>query len=137
MDMDAPKTGFNELLGIHFCGGEKGQYQLELTVGPQHCHQAGLVHGGVYLSVLDTVMSRAIRTLLADGYYSPTMTLNANFFRPMEIGIIRAEGRVLNQSRRTAFVEGRLFNDAGKLLAFGSGNFSLMGNAVPETSYKL
>ncbi|MFT5711135.1 MAG: hypothetical protein ACI8QT_001838 [Halioglobus sp.] len=40
--------------------------------------QAGFVHGGVYLSLLDTLMSRAIGTLLADGHYSSTMALNDN-----------------------------------------------------------
>lgn len=123
--MDTPKIGFNKLLGIRFCGGEKGQYQLELTVCPEHWHEAGLVHGGVYLSLLDTVMSRAIRTLGGEFSYAPTMTLNTSFFRPIKAGIIRAEGRVVNQSRRTAFVEGSLCDESGKLLAKGSANFFL------------
>jgi acyl-CoA thioesterase len=124
--MEGQKTGFNELLGIHFCGGEKGEYKLELTVGPKHCHQAGLVHGGVYLSLLDTVMSRAIRTLLGGAGYAPTMALNTSFFRPMKVGIISAEGKVVNQSRRTAFVEGSLFDDEGRMLAKGSASFFLL-----------
>lgn len=123
--MGVHKTGFNELLGIHFCGGEKGEYKLELTVVKKHCHQAGFVHGGVYLSLLDTVMSRAIRSLLGGSVYTPTMALSTSFFRPMKVGKISAEGRVVNQSRRTAFVEGSLFDDEGRLLAKGSANFFL------------
>ncbi len=123
--MEKQKTGFNELLGIRFCGGEKGHYQLELTVGPEHCHEAGLVHGGVYLSLLDTVMSRSIRTLFEASCYAPTMSLNTNFFRPIGAGIIYADGSVVNHSRRTAFVEGSLREGSGKLLAQGSANFFL------------
>lgn len=120
---------FNALLGIRFLGGEKGQFQLELTVGPEHLHEAGRVHGGVYLSLLDTVMSRAIRSSLGKTWYGPTITFSTSFFRPIQSGIIRAEGRVVNQSRSTAFVEGSLINPVGKLLARGSGTFYLIEGA--------
>lgn len=126
--MKTSSGGFNELIGMRLCGGEDGRYQLELPVDKVHCHDAAGVHGGVYLSLLDTVMSRALRTVLDESSYAPTLTLNASFFRPVSSGTIRAEGVVVNQSRRTAFVEGRLFDDNGKLLAQASGNFFLIAD---------
>ncbi|WP_019528259.1 PaaI family thioesterase [Dasania marina] len=124
--MEASIEGFNELLGVRFNGGEKGLYQLELTVGPQHHHDAGLVHGGVYLSLLDTVMSRAIRTLTEEAHYAPTVALSCNFFRPISTGLIYAEAKVVNQSRHLAFVEGSLRDELGRLLAGGSATFFLV-----------
>jgi len=115
--------GFNQHLGIQLGSGADGLFELQLTVEEKHCNQAGRIHGGVYMSLLDTVMSRAIRTLLDEGTFAPTMTLNASFFKSMGTGVVRAEGRVVNQSQGTALVEGRLFNAEEQLLAQGSGFF--------------
>tara|TARA_R110002072_G_scaffold50399_15_gene135837 strand:+ start:326 stop:739 length:414 start_codon:yes stop_codon:yes gene_type:complete len=116
-------TGFNELLDIHFCGYGEGVYRLELAVGPQHLHSAHSVHGGVYLTLLDTVMSRAVQSGSPGHSYTPTMQLSGNFFRPLHKGRIYAEGRVGNSSRKTVFAEGKLFDAQRRLLAQGSATF--------------
>ena len=116
-------TGFNELLDIHFCGYGEGVYRLELAVGPQHLHSAHSVHGGVYLTLLDTVMSRAVQSGSPGHSYTPTMQLSGNFFRPLQKGRIYAEGRVGNSSRKTVFAEGKLFDAQRRLLAQGSATF--------------
>jgi len=54
------------------------------------------------------------------------MTLNACFLRPLESGMIRAEARVINCSRSTAYVEGSLYVTDGKMLARGTGGFFLL-----------
>tara|TARA_R110002049_G_scaffold74361_2_gene191803 strand:- start:4714 stop:4944 length:231 start_codon:yes stop_codon:yes gene_type:complete len=71
---------FNALLDIHFGGYRDDVYHLELAVGPQHLHSAGSVHGGVFLSLLDTVMSRAVRAYRPEHSYTPTVQLSGNFF---------------------------------------------------------
>ncbi len=120
---------FNQHLGIQFGSGADGVFELQLTVEEKHCNEAGRIHGGVYMSLLDTVMSRAIRTLLDEGSFAPTMTLNASFFKSMGTGVVRAEGRVVNQSQGAALVEGRLFGAEDQLLAQGTGFFYVI-NAV-------
>ncbi len=120
---------FNQHLGIQFGSGVDGVFELQLTVEEKHCNEAGRIHGGVYMSLLDTVMSRAIRTLLDEGSFAPTMTLNASFFKSMGTGVVRAEGRVVNQSQGAALVEGRLFGAEDQLLAQGTGFFYVI-NAV-------
>jgi len=120
---------FNDLLGICLGGYDGDVYRLELVTRPQHMHAAGSVHGGVILSLLDTVMSRAVRSHLPDCDYMPTMNLSANFFRPMGEGLISAEGRVVNSSRRTVCAEGKLYGGSGKLLAQGTASFMRIANA--------
>ncbi|MCX7057604.1 MAG: PaaI family thioesterase [Proteobacteria bacterium] len=113
-------TGFNEFLGIELHGEEGDAYVLELQIGPHHLHDAGGVHGGVYLSLLDTVMARASRMALEPGQYLPTLELKMNFLGAIGQGRIRAVGRVISRTRRTCYVEGELVSDVGKLLARGS-----------------
>ncbi len=120
---------FNQHLGVQLGSGADGVFELQLTVEEKHCNEAGRIHGGVYMSLLDTVMSRAIRTLLDEGSFAPTMTLNASFFKSMGTGVVRAEGRVVNQSQGAALVEGRLFGAEDQLLAQGTGFFYVI-NAV-------
>lgn len=112
--------GFNALLGIRLRGASGDCYELELDVSSQHLHAAGLVHGGVYLALLDTVMARAARIGIGDDVYMPTLEIKVNFLRPIAEGRIAASGRVVNRSRRTCYVEGELTDGDGKLLARGS-----------------
>jgi uncharacterized protein (TIGR00369 family) len=121
---------FNELLEIQFRGYQNDVYQLELEVGPQHLHSAGHVHGGVFLSLLDTVMSRAVRAYRPEHNYAPTVQLSGNFFRPLSDGAIYAEGRVLNSSRKTVFAEGKLYDHKRRLLAQGSATFIVVDQAT-------
>jgi len=113
-------SGFNELLGVELKGEKGEQYLLELLVGPQHLHQGGGVHGGVYLSLLDTVMARASRIGLPPTSYLPTLELKTNFLASIKSGRITAIGRVISRTKRTCYVEGELVSDTGRLLARGS-----------------
>lgn len=113
-------SGFNELLGIVLLGPGSEGYELEMEIKAEHLHAAGNVHGGVYLSLLDTVISRATRELVDDESYVPTLCIHASFFRPVNKGRIRAIAKVVNQSRRFFHVQGELFDDSEKLLAQGS-----------------
>ncbi|CAA0102978.1 Uncharacterised protein [Halioglobus japonicus] len=121
---------FNELLDIQFRGYQNDVYQLELEVGPQHLHSAGSVHGGVFLTLLDTVMSRAVRASRPERCYTPTMQLSGNFFRPLSDGSIYAEGRVRNSSRKTVFAEGKLYDRQRRLLAQGTATFIVAEQAT-------
>jgi uncharacterized protein (TIGR00369 family) len=112
--------GFNELLGMELKGLIDDTYVVELAIGPQHLHVRGGVHGGVYLSLLDTVMARASRAALAPGQYQPTLELKTNFLNAVQSGRIIAKGRVVSRTRRTCYAEGELLSDQGQLLARGS-----------------
>ena len=114
-------TGFNDLLGINLIGSEEGDYIVELIVAPQHLHDKGYVHGGVILSMLDIVMSRAIREEAVDGFYAPTLELTTSFIRPLKEGIIQGRGRVVHKSRRVCRAEAELFDKDGKLAARACG----------------
>lgn len=111
--------GFNALLGIRLCGASDDCYVLELDIAPQHLHAAGRVHGGVYLTLLDTAMARAAR-IGSDDAYMPTLEVKVNFLRPAATGRIIARARVVNRSRRTCYVEGELTGEDGRMLARGS-----------------
>ena len=50
-------SGFNETLGLRFTRATPEEYAAELTVDERHLQPYGLVHGGVYASMVETVCS--------------------------------------------------------------------------------
>jgi len=51
--------------------------------------------------------------------------LKINYFRPVQHGRLRAEGRLVNRTRRLAYAEGEVRGPEGKLLARATGTFFL------------
>jgi uncharacterized protein (TIGR00369 family) len=84
----------------------------------------GLVHGGVYATLLDTAMGWAASTLAPQGQDLVTVQLNVNFIRPCREGeTLVASGEVVHSGRRTAVARGEVRTAAGELAATGSGTF--------------
>lgn len=102
-----------------------GECVIELEVRPDHYSMASRVHGGVLFTLLDTAMGRAVITSLPEGKGCATIEAKINYFRPMQEGTMRAVGRVLRMTRRTAYAEGILTDDQGNELARSSGTFFL------------
>jgi len=116
---------FTQRLGVETLRVEDGVCEMALEVGDFHQSVAGRAHGGVLFTMLDTAMGRAVISKLPDGRGCATIEAKINFFRPIQDGRMVACGRVLRLTRRTAYAEGILTDDAGNELARSSGTFFL------------
>jgi len=87
-----------------------------------HLNPAGTVHGGLAATMLDSCMGLAIHTFLEKGFGSTTLEFKISLLRPItpETGLIKAEGVVLSCGRRIGTAEGRITDQAGRLLAHGT-----------------
>jgi uncharacterized protein (TIGR00369 family) len=67
-------------------------------------------------------MSCAVQTTLPAGKALTTMEFKVNLVRSLtdSVGVVRAEGKVLNAGRRVAVAEARLVGPDGKLYAHGT-----------------
>lgn len=113
-------AGFNGYMGFELLGERDGEFEVALEVRPHHLHEAGRVHGGVYLALLDTAMARASRALLGPHEYLPTLELKMNFLGSIASGRLFARGRVVLRTKQTCYVEGTIVADTGRLIARGS-----------------
>jgi uncharacterized protein (TIGR00369 family) len=104
---------------------EDGECAIELALDERHMSQAARAHGGVLFAMLDTAMGRAVISQLPEGRGCATLEAGIHFFRPVQHGRIRAEGRVVRMTRRTAYAEGTLLDEGGNMLARSSGTFFL------------
>lgn len=116
---------FTEELGMECVRLGDGECVLELEIEARHLSWARRVHGGVYFTMLDTVMGRAIISRLPPGRGCATIDAHINYFRPAREGRIRAVGECVRLTRRTGYAEGTLRDEEGNMLARSSGTFFL------------
>ena len=93
---------------------------IEWDASPDFCFHSPsgpIVHGGMVATLLDTAMGGACWTLLEDDEDFLTADLRVEFLRAARPGILRAEGTVIQRSRRVAFCSSELFDPEGTLLA--------------------
>ena len=65
-------------------------------------------------------MGLAYSTMLAEGETFTTIELKINFLKPIWVGKLRAEGRVIKRGRTVGLVESDVFYTKGSLIARAS-----------------
>ena len=122
----ATRAGFHTEVG--FIVDPKHSGSGFCTVGGaverRHLNINGVVHGGVYATILDTAMGGAVVSLLAEGEVTATTSLYVEFLRPSREGQrLRARGEVVRRGRHLAFVQGNLYDGDEKLLSQAHGTW--------------
>jgi len=117
---------FVEHLGIKLTEQSKEGASIVLDKRPELLNSWGAAHGGVVMTMLDYVMSAAVR-----GHYGVdggvlTTDLSVGFMNPGLSDRIHAEARVLHAGQSTAFCESEARDEGGKILAKAIGTFKLL-----------
>ncbi len=117
---------FNEHVGLVDIGLLDGAYVMELELGKQHWNRYGHVHGGALFTLLDTTMSRVyFDSLPPERNTGVTLEMKINYLKAVKEGRLTAYGMLVHTTRRTAYVEGRIENEAGELVAKASATMYL------------
>ena len=114
-----PGPPIMQLIGFHLAEVDQGRAVFESTPAFKHYNPLGSVHGGYAAILLDSCMGCAVHTTLPKGTGYTTLEFKVSFVRGItaDIGLVRAEGKVLSSGRRVATAEGRLTDTRGRLLA--------------------
>jgi acyl-CoA thioesterase len=128
---------FTELLGVEYEPAPANTVRVVLKLREEHMSRASRVHGGVLFTLLDTALGSAVVKSLERGRGCATLELKINYFRPVTEGAVRAEGRLVNRSRRTAYAEGEVVNEEGKILAKASGTFFITDTLLQSDRERL
>ncbi len=97
--------------------------QIELEISDKYFHALEAIHGSVYFKLLDDAAFFAVNSIVEDVSVLTT-SFNINLIRPVNKGMITAIGKVKFKSRNLFVAESSLYNENGKEIAFGTGNFS-------------
>ena len=108
---------FAKLLGIKLDSVEPGDATLSLQIRDDFKQNAGVVHGGVIASLIDSATAFAIIPLLNADERTTTVDLTISYLRPLTAGSMVARAKVLRAGKRLIVVSAELFDDGRNLAA--------------------
>lgn len=101
----------------------EGLAQIELEISEKYFHALGAIHGSVYFKLLDDAAFFAVNSIVKDVFVLTT-SFNINLIRPVDKGIITSVGKIKFKSKNLFVAESIVYNEDGKEVAFGTGNFA-------------
>ncbi|MGZ4169384.1 MAG: PaaI family thioesterase, partial [Solirubrobacteraceae bacterium] len=110
--------GFDHLIGLEVTDVTDGRVCGRVPVRDELKQPAGLVHGGVYASIAESLASIATHLGVAeDGSVAMGLSNQTSFLRPVTSGAINAVARARHRGRTTWVWEVELTDDASELCA--------------------
>jgi uncharacterized protein (TIGR00369 family) len=111
-------AGFSELIGIEYLSLDLGDVRARIEVGPQHLQPTGVVHGGVYASLAESVCSAASYGAVDEKGMIPMGQANSTtFLRPITEGHVNATATLRQRGRTTWVWDCELSDDEGRVCA--------------------
>ncbi|MCX2739827.1 PaaI family thioesterase [Pontibacter anaerobius] len=96
--------------------------EITLPVHEKYFHGANAIHGSVYFKLLDDASYFAVASVVRD-VFIVTSSFQINLLRPVTSGTLKAVGTLRSQSKNLFIAEATLYNERGKEVAFGTGQF--------------
>ena len=92
--------------------------RAQARVGDQHKQPLGLVHGGVFAAMAESIASQAtFQAVAPDGKIAVGLSNHTSFMRPITDGWVNAEGHPRHRGRSTWIWELDFTDDEGRLCA--------------------
>ena len=111
--IDAALRGFDRLYGLKLLACSDTEVDAQVTVREEIKQPAGLVHGGVYAAMAESMASLA--TALAvyeNGELAMGLSNNTSFLRPITEGTVHAHATRVHRGRTTWVWDVRFSDDA-------------------------
>jgi uncharacterized protein (TIGR00369 family) len=109
-----------DLLGIVTETRSNGYSRMRCPVDPALFNPNGVLHGGVVYTLIDYGMGGAVMSALGEGEYCTSIEVKVSYLASVREGTLTAETQVVKEGRTIAFVESKVTDDKGRLVATGS-----------------
>ncbi len=111
-------VGFDRLYGLEFVEFSDTEVRAKVAVREEIKQPVGLVHGGVYASLAESITSLATAAaVIGQGNMATGMSNSTSFLRPVTEGAVHAHATRLHRGRTTWVWDVRFSDDAGRLCA--------------------
>lgn len=95
-------AGYDRLYGLELLECSETDVRAQVVVRNDHKQPAGLVHGGLYASIAESISSIATGlTVIDEGCTAMGMSNNTSFLRPITAGVVHAHARRIHRGRTT------------------------------------
>ena len=115
----------------------RGQSLIEVVVQEKHLQPFGLVHGGVYSSLVDAAAFWAVYTEIEEDVGMSTVELNLNYLAPIFEGTMIARGKSIRVGKTLCVGEASIEDENGKLLARGTETMMVLKDVRIQGSEEL
>jgi uncharacterized protein (TIGR00369 family) len=112
---------FERLLHMEIVEASGGRATLTMPFLIDFAQGAGLLHGGALVSLADTAVVMAIKSLAPVQTHFATISLESKFLYPVKQGIVTARAKVKNQQGRILQGQATVYNEEERaVLEFSS-----------------
>lgn len=119
---------FFNLIGLRYEESRTDYVRLSLESRPDLAQPAGILHGGMHATLVDTAVAQAMVTTIKPGFSMVTIHLDTRYFKPTPRGRVFAEGRIIRKGKKIAHGEVDLTNEKGELIGKGSCVYAVLKN---------
>ena len=118
--LNAGRGGFEVALGLTFTRASPDEVACEVPVRPHTLQPYGLVHGGVYAAIVETLASVGAALYAAPRQQTTVGLENStSFLRAVRSGTLTGVSRPLHRGRTTQVWEVEVRGDDGQIAATG------------------
>jgi uncharacterized protein (TIGR00369 family) len=105
---------------------EDGWIRIGFEARPEFRNPAGFIQGGFLAAMLDDTMGPAVFAHTDGALYTATIDMNVSFLAPAKVGPLFGEGQVVQLGKTVGFVEARLMEEDGTVVAKATASVRLV-----------
>lgn len=105
---------FEKLLGMEIVEAAGGRATLTMPFFIDYAQGGGLMHGGALVSLADTAVVMAIKSIIPPQSHFATVALDAKFLLPVKQGTVTAKATVSSVEDRTLKGEATIYDQEGR-----------------------
>lgn len=121
---------FRQFLGVEIEWVDGSRAEVSLSTTENLLQAYGMVHGGIYCVLIDTVLGTAVRGAYQGDAKPLTTDLNVSFLRPARLGTLYASAEIIKAGGKIAVGTGEVRDEEGRQLALGRGSFMVDPGAI-------
>jgi 1,4-dihydroxy-2-naphthoyl-CoA hydrolase len=115
---EAIPAGFADEIGVEWIDFDPERARARIAVEPRHLQPGGIVHGGVYAALAESICSAATYLAVKENdMVALGMANSTTFLRPISEGHVNAVARARQRGRTTWVWDCELSDDKGRVCA--------------------
>ncbi len=106
-------------LGFELQEISNGRANFEIEIRKE-LTQNGMIHGGVFVSLIDSTCACAAFSLILPNGYATTIDLQVEFLKPVSSGRLKAIAKCIKSGKNIFFCKAKVWDEKGNLICTGS-----------------
>jgi len=119
---------FEQLLGLKIMKATEGRATLTMPFVVDLAQGGGFLHGGALVSLADTAVVMAIKSVLPPMTHFATIDLQTQFLYPVKQGIVTAEAEISLIDEKMLYGQAMVYNETGQAVVSFISTFKIAGD---------